>query len=105
MKKNMIIGLAMALGVLSVGAVSASAAGPCCNENKCADKQAVQQFTQEAGGLTGALKAKDIELRGLYSYDGLETQKIAGLEAEIKNLKGKIRVIADKYGISPCCLG
>lgn len=104
MNKQMIVGIALAMGILSVGAISASAAGSCCNDGKCTDKQVVQQFTQETAALSSALKAKDIELRELYGYDGIDIRKVNDLEAELKELKGKIKVVAEKYGIPSCCL-
>jgi peptidoglycan hydrolase CwlO-like protein len=104
MKKKMIVGIAMAMGMLSVGAISASAAASCCNDGKCADKQVVQKFTQETAALSSALKAKDIELREQNSYDGINMNKVNDLEAELKELKGKIRVVAEKYGLPSCCL-
>lgn len=99
MKKNMIVGIAMAMGILTVGAMSASAADSC---GKCADKQAVQQFTQETAALASALKTKDIELREQYSYDGIDTRKVSALEEELKELKDKINAAAQKYGIPAC---
>lgn len=99
MKKNMIVGIAMAMGILTVGAISASAADSC---GKCADKQAVQQFTQETAALTSALKTKDIELREQHSYDGIDTRKVSALEEELKELKDKINAAAQKYGIPAC---
>ena len=104
MKKKMIVGIALAMGMLSVGAVSASAAGSCCNDGKCADKQVVQQFTQETATLSSALKAKDIELREQNSYDGIDMNKVNALEAELKELKGKIKAVAEKHGLPSCCL-
>ncbi|MBT0663064.1 hypothetical protein KI809_02020 [Geobacter pelophilus] len=104
MKKNMILGMALVLGILSVGATSSLAANLCCDNGKCADKQVVQQFSQETAALSDTLKAKDLELRGLYGYEGFDLRKADVLEAEIKDLKGKIKVAADKYGISSCCL-
>lgn len=103
MKKD-IIGLALAMGILSVGVVSASAAGSCCSGDACGDKRAVQQFTQETAALSSVLKAKDIELRDLYGYDSIDIRKVDGLETELKELKGKIKVVAEKYGISACCI-
>ena len=99
MKKNMIVGIAMAMGILSVGAMSASAADTC---GKCADKQAVQQFSQEIDALNTTLKAKDLELRELYGYDGLDIHKVNALEAEIKELHDKINASAVKHGIPAC---
>ena len=104
MKKKMIVGIAMAMGMLSVGAVSASAGGSCCNDGKCADKQVVQQFTQDTAELSSALKAKDIELREQYSYDGINMNKVNDLAAELKELKGRIKVAAEKQGLPACCL-
>lgn len=102
MKKNMIVGIALAMGILSVGAISASAAGSCA---KCADKQSVQQFTQETAALTSALKAKDMELREQYTYDSIDTRKVSVLEEELKELKNRIKVVAEKYDIPSCCRG
>lgn len=99
MKKNMIIGMALAVGILSTGAMAASAADTC---GKCADSQAVQQFRQETGTLTSTLKAKDLELRALYGYDGFDIHKANALETEIKELKGRIDASAAKYKIPPC---
>lgn len=102
MKKNMIIGMALAVGILSVGALTASAADAC---EKCADSQTVQLFQQEAGTLTSTLKTKDLELRALYSYDRIDMNKAHSLEAEIKELKEKIDASAAKYKIPPCSRG
>lgn len=99
MKRNMVVGIAMAVGILSFGALSASAADSCC---KNADKQAVQKFTQETAGLTREFKAKDIELREQYGYDGINIHKVGELEAELKGLKGRINAAAQKHGISDC---
>jgi peptidoglycan hydrolase CwlO-like protein len=102
MKKQIIIGIAMAMGVLSVSALSASAADSC---GKCADAQAVQQFTQETASLTSLLKAKDIELREQFAYDSIDTRKVSALEEEIKELKNEIDAAAKKYGIPACSRG
>jgi peptidoglycan hydrolase CwlO-like protein len=104
MKKNMIVGIALAMGILSVGAISASASSSCCDDGKCSDKQSVQQFTQESSALSSALKAKDLELRGLYGYDSIDMRKVDTLEAELKELKDNIKVIASKHGLSSCCI-
>jgi len=99
MKKNMIVGIALAMGILSVGALSASAADLC---GKCADQQAVQQFTHETFSLSSALKAKDIELREQYAYDSINTNRVSELEGELKELKDKINAAAQKYSIPAC---
>ena len=105
MKKNMIVGMALAMGILAVGAGSASAASSCCNDGKCTDKQVVQKFTQETVALSSAVKAKETELRALYGYEGIDLRKVDEVEAELKALRDKIRVVAEKYGLPTCCLG
>jgi len=91
--------MALALGMLSVGVITASAAETC---GKCADNQAVQQFRQETDSLASTLKAKDLELRALYANDGIDTQKVSVLETEIKDLKDQINASATKFKIPPC---
>lgn len=51
------------------------------------------------------MNAKEIELRELYEYEGIDNHKTAQLEAEIKELKGKVRLVAERYSIQTCCLG
>lgn len=104
MKKNIIVGIAMAMGILSVGVVAASASESCCAGGKCADKQVVQQFKQETALLADVLKSKDVELRELYGYEGIDLRRVDELEAQIKELKGKIKVVADKFAVPDCCL-
>ncbi len=99
MKKNMIVGIALALGILTVGALSASAAEPC---GKCTEQQAVQQYKQETAALNSAMKAKDLQLRELNTYDSIDIHKVNAIEAELKGLKDKIDAAAEKYGISAC---
>lgn len=99
MKKKMIVGIAMTVGILTIGALSASAADSCGN---CTDKQSVQQFTQETAGLASELKTKDIELRVQYGYDAVDINKVDLLEAELKELKSKINAAAQKNGIPAC---
>lgn len=104
MKKNIIVAT-LAMGILSVGTLSASAAGSCCKEGTCADKQSVQQFKQGTSALTSALNAKNFELRELYGYDSINIRKINQLEAEIADLKNQIKLVAEKEGIRTCCRG
>jgi hypothetical protein len=103
MKKNMVIGIALAMGMLSVGAVSASAAGSCCGTGKCTDEQVVRKFIQETATLSSALKTKDIELREQYGLEGIDYRKVQDLEAEIREIKGKINVVGEKYDMPACC--
>jgi peptidoglycan hydrolase CwlO-like protein len=103
MKKNMIVAMALALGTLSFGAVSASAANSCCDSGKCADKQAVQKLTQDTAATSKALKAKEMELRQLFAYDRVDVNRETELELEIKDLKSQIKRVSQEYGVSSCC--
>lgn len=97
--RKIIVGTAMAIGIFSVGAVSAFAADSC---GKCTDQQAMQQFTQETEALTAALKAKNSKLRQEYIYDSIDPRKVSALEADITALKEQVNAVATKYGISAC---
>ena len=105
MKKQAVVGIALAMGMLSFGAMSASAANSCCNGGKCSDRQIVQKVVQETAGTASLLHAKEIQLRELYGQDGFEPQKAAELESEIQELKNHIKMVEEKYGISSCCRG
>lgn len=100
MKKHIIIG--MALGILTIGALSASAAGTGQYMAACADKQAYQQFNAETSGLTSTLNAKLTELKDLNYAEGYDFRKANELEKEVKELKGKINTAAQKIGIPAC---
>lgn len=99
MKKHMIVGIALATGILAGGTLSASAAELCVT---CADKQSVRQFTLETAALTGILQTKDRELRELYSYDSIDTRRVDVLEGQIRELKEQIRAAAQKYDLHAC---
>ena len=99
MRKNTIVRTAVVVGLLSFGALSASAAEAC---EKCTEKQVLRQFTEETAELTTVLKTKNFQLRELYGYDGFDVQKANQIETEIKNLKDKIKLSANKLGVFPC---
>ncbi|KAB0671168.1 hypothetical protein F6V30_00825 [Oryzomonas sagensis] len=106
MKRNIVMGIAIALGVLSTGVVGASAATTtsCCNEGVCFDKSSARQYQQETAPLSDAVRAKEMELSQLLGYDSTITE-VRQLEAEIKDLKDRIAAVAKKYDIQDCCRG
>jgi hypothetical protein len=104
MKRDRIAGIVVVMGMLSIGAVNAAAANQCCDTVKCADNEALQRTTRETSSLSGALKAKEQELRGLYAYEGTDIRIADALEAEIRGLKRDISVAAEKNGIALCCV-
>ena len=103
MKKQMIVGIAIAAAMLSFGALSASAADSDSSAASCADKQAYQQFVQETAGLADKLKKTDWELREQYSPDSIDNNKVRELEEDQKELKNEINAAAQKYSILTCC--
>ena len=103
MNKNMIVGIAVAMGMLSASVLSASAAVSCCGDSQCSDTQDHQQFTKETAALSSAFKAKDIKLRELALSETYDTWQAAALETDLKELKAKINTVAEKHGISACC--
>ncbi len=103
MKKNIIVGIAMAAGVLTMSAMSASAAGSC--NGTCADQQSIQQFKQETSVLSGNVESIEAQIREQYSNDSIDIRKIDELEAQLKTLKDRIEVFALKYNIPKCSQG
>ncbi len=103
MRKNMVIGIAMAVGMLSFGALTASAAGSGMNMDNCADKQVNQQFTQETAGLVAALNARNDELRSQnYTEGPANLLKTDVLKKEVTELKNQINAAALKHGVKMC---
>lgn len=112
MKKNMIVGIAVAVVMLSFGALSVSAAGSAPNVVTCAGKHADQQFVQETAGLASAIRAKEVELQAENAYrewdgyhQGIDVRKINALELELRELKDRIKTIAQKHGFTACACG
>lgn len=67
--------------------------------------ETLNKFRQHTSELREQLKAKDLELRGLYAYDGLDTGRVAELEEDINEIKAKIRSVAASMNLEPCnCL-
>lgn len=106
MKKTMIVAIALALGVLSVGAANAAnaaSAAQCCGDGSCQEQQAMQQFSKDTAGLTSAAKAKEIELRELYAGSTVDPHAVDRLETELKDLKQQIRSAAEHHNLPACC--
>ncbi|QXE92675.1 hypothetical protein KP001_09205 [Geomonas subterranea] len=99
MKRKIVVGIALVLGTLSVTPLTAFAGSVCGN---CADKGVVEQFVQETAPLASEVKAKEIELRYVYSNEGADSNEIYRLEGEIKELKDKINLVAKRLDIPPC---
>ena len=99
MKRNVVAGLALALGLLSLNPVASSAA----ETSNCAKKAAMQEFARETAPLAQSLKAKELELRKQHAYEGVALIDLSRLEAEIKDLQNQMRSVAQQKGLEPCC--
>ena len=99
MKRNLVAGFAMAVGLLSLNAFPASAA----ETTKCKNNAAMQQFALETAPLVSSLKAKELELRKQHAYEGGGLIDVNQLQSEIKDLKSQIKTAAKQKGLEPCC--
>jgi hypothetical protein len=107
MRKNTGLGIVIAAGMLSFGALSASAADSDFNMASCNSKQSYQQYTKETTGQISELKAKETELQALYGNDrygngSINGRTVSELNGEIKSLKNKINASAQKNEIMDC---
>lgn len=108
MKKKMLVAMALVMGTVSVGSMTAFAAEA---RGRCVDEQTFQQYTKETAGLTSEIKAKDLEVAQQSGYGGIERgydgpdmNRISEIQAERKVIKEKIDAIAKKYGVRSCCV-
>jgi hypothetical protein len=100
MKNNMLAFVVIAVILALSGAVYAED-GPSCVKVINAEK--LNKFRQHTADLREQLNAKDQELRVLYSYEGLDTGRVAELEEEIRGIKANIRTVAVSMNLEPCC--
>jgi hypothetical protein len=102
MKKQILATFVVAMVLSLSGAVYAEN-GPA--SIKVMHTEALNKYRQQTADLREQLKVTDLELRGLYGYDGLDTWRVAELEKDIKGLKTKIKSVAVSMNIEPCnCL-
>ncbi|KAF0217105.1 MAG: hypothetical protein FD174_3406 [Geobacteraceae bacterium] len=104
MKKRAIISIALVLGMFAAGSAYAAGCNACGDGGKCKDPQAVQQFRNETSSLASELKAKNLELRKENGMEGIDINRTSALESEIRELKTRIRVVAEKLGMPACCI-
>jgi hypothetical protein len=103
MMKNKVMALVLVAAVLAFGGAAFAETGQVSVKAISADT--LNKFRQQTVDLREQLKAKDLELRGLYSYEGIDTWRVAALEEDIKGIKAKIRSVAASMNLEPCnCL-
>ena len=95
--------MVVALGLLVGSSAYAAACGACGDGAKCQDPQAVQQFRNETTALANELQAKELALRSEFAFEGINLNRADALEGEIKEIRAKIRSVADRFGFSACC--
>ena len=102
MKKQILATFVVAMVLSLSGAVNAED-GP--TSVKAMHTETLNKFRQHTADLKEQLKVTDLELRGLYAYDGLDTWRVAELEEDIKGIKTKIKSVAVSMNLEPCnCL-
>jgi len=101
--KNNVMALLLVAAILAFGGVAFAETGQASVKTISAD--ALNKFRQHTVDLREQLKAKDLELRGLYAYDGIDMRRVDELEGDIKEIKAKIRSVAASMNLEPCnCL-
>lgn len=99
MKRNVVAGFALALGLLSLNPVASFAA----DRSNCAKQAAMQEFAKETAPLAQSLRAKELELRKQHAYEGVALIDFSQLQAEVKDLQSQMRSAARDKGLEPCC--
>ncbi len=101
MKKELIIGLILIVGLLLVSAVYAQFPdkGYGLKQFSNADIEKVKKFQRETLPLRDELIAKKLEIRQEYGKENPNRERIAALEKEIIDIRAKIHQKADELGL------
>jgi len=101
--KNKVMALLIVAAILAFGGVAFAETGQVGVKAISADT--LNKFRQHTVDLREQLKAKDLELRGLYAHDGIDMRRVDELEGDIKEIKAKISSVAASMNLEPCnCL-
>lgn len=106
MKTRTIIGLVVVLGLLVTSAVYASGYRGQSGIGNCqaVDVEKIKQFQRETLSLRDELITKRFELRNEHGKPVPDTDRITTLRQEIRDLRAKIREVADKYEVPMRCM-
>jgi zinc resistance-associated protein len=106
MNKKTIIGLAVVLGLLIMSAVYASGYRGPYEMSTCqtVDLEKVKQFQKETLSLRDELITKRLELRQECGKQGHDSDRITALRNEIRDIRSKIKEVADKYEVPTGCM-
>lgn len=106
MRMKTIIGLLVIVGILITSAVYAAGYRIQNRTQDCqtVDIEKVKQFQNETSALRDGLIIKRLELRNENMKQTPDTDKIAALSNEIREIRDKIRGVADKYEVPLRCM-
>jgi sugar phosphate isomerase/epimerase len=72
---------------------------------KVISSDTLNKFRKHTVDLREQLKAKNLELYGIYAYDSIDSRRVDELEQDITEIKVKIRSVAASMNIELCnCL-
>jgi hypothetical protein len=101
--KNQVMALILVAAILAFGGVAFAETGQA--SVKAVSTDTLNKFRQQTVDLRAQLKTKDLELRELYAYDGIDMRRVDELEGDIKEIKAKLRSVAASMNLEPCnCL-
>ncbi len=101
-----IIGILVVMGVLIMGTVFAFGYRGPSGTNACQnlDIEKVKQFQKETLSQRDEMMTKKLELKKEYVKETPDDKRISILKQEIRDLKGSIKQVADKYDVDLRCL-
>lgn len=106
MKGRTIIGLVVVLGLLIMSTVYASGyRGPNgMNTWQSVDLEKIKQFQKETLSLRDELITKRLEFRQECGKQDPDSDRITALRNEIRDIRSKIKEVADKYEVPLGCM-
>jgi len=105
-KMRTIIGLLVIIGIITTSALYAAGYRDQKRMENCqtVDIEKVKQFQKETSDLRDDLVIKRLELRNEKMKQTPDTGRIAALTNEIKEIRHKIKGVADKYEVPIGCM-
>ena len=100
MKKIIVTGLAVLIGLFLTSAVYAWWGGHGMGYGTGANVETMKKFQKETLSLRDELMTKEIDLQNEYNKPVPDTNRIGTLRKEIIDIQTKIQTVADKYGLT-----
>lgn len=99
MKKIIVTGLAVLIGLFLTSAVYAWWDGYGMGSGAGTNVETMKKFQKETLNLRDELMTKQMELQNEFNKPVPDTNRIVALKKEIIDLQAKIRTVAEKYGL------